>query len=122
MKKKFFSLLLVMCLVFTFNFISSAQSFQIGFKGGISIPNLKSGNSDNPISSGYGSRLGPNFAIFGEFSCSKLFSVQPQIEYSSQGGKKMAYRPLPLLQALHKCSLLDRHLHIYMPTIKARPK
>lgn len=59
----------------------------IGFKAGLSIPNLTSGSS-NPISSGYGSRLDGDAALHIEFHLSKRFSLQPQLEYSSQGGKK----------------------------------
>lgn len=66
-----------------------AQSpIDIGIKAGLSIPNLTSGSSANPINSGYGSRLGPDAAIQAEFHLSKRFSIQPQIEYCSQGGKK----------------------------------
>lgn len=64
------------------------KSIELGIKAGLSIPNLSSGTSDNPISSGYGSRLGPDVAVHAEFHLSKHFSVQPELEYSSQGGKK----------------------------------
>lgn len=67
---------------------ASAQSFTIGFKGGLNIPNLTNGNSNNPLSSGYSSRLASDFAVFAEFRVSDLFSVQPMVEYSEQGGKK----------------------------------
>jgi hypothetical protein len=60
----------------------------IGIKAGISIPNLTAGNTDDPISTGYGSRLAADAAIEAEFYITKRFSVQPQLEYSSQGGKK----------------------------------
>lgn len=68
-------------------FQTSAQT-TIGVKGGLSIPDLSSGSSDNPINSGYSSRLGPDFAVFATFPVSKTFSIQPQVEYSAQGGKK----------------------------------
>jgi len=43
---------------------SSAQgAIDIGIKGGLSIPELTSGNSSNPINSGYNSRLGIDLAI-----------------------------------------------------------
>ncbi|HTI93901.1 MAG TPA: hypothetical protein VL727_25080 [Puia sp.] len=41
-----------------------------------------SGNQ-NPLNTGYGSRPGPEAAIFAEFKFSRLFSLQPMIEYSS---------------------------------------
>jgi len=66
-----------------------AQQFALGFRGGLSIPNLSAGSGNqNPLNTGYSSRLGPDFGLFAEFSISKLFSIQPMLEYSSQGGKK----------------------------------
>src|SRR5882724_4242128 len=72
------------CLLFHEGF---AQLISVGVKGGISIPNLRSGGS-NPVSSGYQSGLGPNAAVFGEYSFSNLFSVELGLEYSAQGGRK----------------------------------
>ena len=94
MKNQFGRVMLLSCLFFTIGLMSSAQT-RIGVKGGLSIPNLKSGNSGNDINSGYGSRLGPDFALFAEFSLSKIFSLQPQIEYSAQGGKKDGVQAFP---------------------------
>ncbi|OQP63756.1 hypothetical protein A3860_22715 [Niastella vici] len=68
---------------------SFAQTqIDIGIKGGLSIPNLTSSSSNNAISSGYSSRLDADAAIHAEFHLAKRFSIQPQLEYSSQGGKK----------------------------------
>ncbi len=69
----------------------------LGVKGGISIPNLTSGGSEqNPINSGYNSRLGPDFSVFYQAEISKIFSLLTQLEYSSQGGKKDGFQALPL--------------------------
>jgi hypothetical protein len=66
-----------------------AQDIAIGARGGISIPNLSaSGSEQNPLNTGYNSRLGPDFGVFAEFKISDLFSIVPMVEYSSQGGKK----------------------------------
>ncbi|MBS1503916.1 MAG: PorT family protein, partial [Bacteroidetes bacterium] len=60
-----------------------------GFRGGVSIPNLTAGSGNqNPLNTGYSSRLGPEASVFADFKFSELFSLQPMIEYSSQGGKK----------------------------------
>ncbi|MEJ0101012.1 MAG: porin family protein, partial [Bacteroidota bacterium] len=84
-----FSLLLV-------NYFSYAQQIAIGARGGLSIPNLSSGGSnENPLNTGYSSRLGADAALFAEFKFSELFSLQPMIEYSSQGGKKNGFQALP---------------------------
>lgn len=67
--------------------LAQAQT-DLGVKAGISIPNLTSGSSDNPVNSGYSSRLGPDAAIHAEFHLTPHFSIQPELRYSSQGGKK----------------------------------
>ena len=67
----------------------NAQDFALGIRGGLSIPNLSAGGSEqNPLNTGYSSRQGPDVGIFAEYKFSNLFSIQPMIEYSSQGGKK----------------------------------
>jgi hypothetical protein len=74
---------------FIFCFAANAQQVAVGFRGGISIPNLTAGSGNqNPLNTGYSSRFGPDFGAFAEFKFSGLFSLQPMIEYSSQGGKK----------------------------------
>ena len=43
---------------------TNAQQFSFGVRGGISIPNLSaSGSSQNPLNTGYKSRLGPDAAL-----------------------------------------------------------
>jgi hypothetical protein len=86
--------LLTLFIIFTFP--SYGQSWSAGARGGISIPNLSSGGSENnPINTGYSSRVGPDFGIFAEFSFSKLFSLQGMVQYSSQGGKKDGLQAFP---------------------------
>jgi Outer membrane protein beta-barrel domain len=75
---------------------SFGQSFSFGVKGGISIPNLTSTGTSNPLNSGYSSGLGPDAALFGEYHLSNLFSVELDVEYSSQGGKKNGKQALPV--------------------------
>jgi hypothetical protein len=65
------------------------QDFFLGARGGVSIPNLTAGGGDqNPLNTGYSSRFGADAGLFAEFKISKLFSLEPMLEYSSQGGKK----------------------------------
>jgi hypothetical protein len=79
-----------------FFFSANAQNVAIGIQGGISIPNLTSGSGDaTPLSTGYGSRSGADFGINAEFKLSNLFSIQPQLEYSSQGGQKNGRQAYP---------------------------
>lgn len=83
------SIRLLGCLMLLGAFPGLSQSWvELGVKGGLSVPNLTSGNQVNPISNGYGSRLGLDVAVHLEFRITRHFSVQHQLEYSSQGGKK----------------------------------
>jgi hypothetical protein len=76
-------------LLTLFYFSATAQNVALGIQAGLSIPNLTAGgSSQTPLNTGYSSRLGPDFGITAEFKISNLFSLQPQLEYSSQGGKK----------------------------------
>jgi hypothetical protein len=82
--------LLFTCYLFISFLNASAQTEDyIGIKGGISIPNLSSnGSEQNPMNTGYSSRVGSDLAIFFEKRVTKVFSIVPMFEYSSQGGKK----------------------------------
>jgi hypothetical protein len=95
MKKSIFYLVIFSMLMVHFN--AKAQDMSIGVRGGISIPNLTGGGSSeqNPLNTGYSSRLGPDAGIFAEFNVSSLFSIQPMLEYSSQGGKKDGLQAFP---------------------------
>ncbi len=64
------------------------SQLSIGAKAGISIPNLKSGSTGNPVSSGWSSRQGPYFGLVAQMALTKHFGLQSEINYSSQGGKK----------------------------------
>ncbi|MDQ0107270.1 porin family protein [Chitinophaga terrae (ex Kim and Jung 2007)] len=75
---------------------ANAQQIDLGARGGISIPNLSAGGKEsNPLNEGYKSRLGPEFGIFGEYHFSKLFSIQAQVNFSGQGGKKEGLQAMP---------------------------
>ena len=81
-------------------FASASQGFgqtlSLGAKGGISIPNLTAGGSNNnPLNTGYSSRLGEDAALFAELRFSQLFSLQPMIEYAGEGGKKNGFQAFP---------------------------
>ncbi len=86
-------------MLFTLLFFKShAQQGQsyIGIKGGISVPNLTArGAGDNPLNTGYSSRLGPDVAVFWEKPVSNRFSIMPTLEYVSEGGKKKGFQAFP---------------------------
>lgn len=88
--------LIITILLFILIVSNTSAQNSIGIKGGISIPNLSAGSSvQNPLNSGYSSRLGPDFAIFHDLEISKIFSLVSQLEYSSQGGKKDGLQAFP---------------------------
>src|ERR1700761_8645878 len=89
--------------LFIFGTTASYAQWELGARGGISIPNLSApGSESNPLNTGYSSRMGPDFGVSGEYHISKLFSLEARIEYSSQGGKKDGFQALtppdPLVQ------------------------
>ncbi|WP_153796125.1 porin family protein [Foetidibacter luteolus] len=61
----------------------------LGIKAGICLPNLKGKSSlTNPIANNWSSRLGPYAGVVAVFHLSNRFSLQTELNYSSQGGKK----------------------------------
>ncbi len=63
-----------------------SQPIIMGVRGGISIPELKGGGT--PQSSGYSSRLAPNFGVFFNYKFNPEFFLQAEVLYSGQGGKR----------------------------------
>ncbi len=70
---------------------SQAQT-QIGIHGGLSVPDLRGGN--NEISQGYTSRLAPNFGITANFWITRNFSIQPEVNFDGQGGRRNGLQPI----------------------------
>lgn len=65
----------------------------VGFKGGISIPQL-SGGQDNELSRDFKSRLAPNFGGFVDIGITDRFSIQPEVNFAGQGGKRVGIQPV----------------------------
>jgi hypothetical protein len=89
--------LMIFLLMTMISFSLSAQdekNHYIGFKGGISIPQLKS-SDDNILSRDYKSRLAPNFGGFFEIGLKKKFSFQVEVNYAGHGGKRIGLQPIP---------------------------
>lgn len=83
------ALLLMSCAM------QAQKEIYIGVRGGLNIPKLTA-SGDNPMSKGYSSRLAGNGGIFAEFRFNELFSLQPMIEYTQQGGKRKGMQAIPM--------------------------
>jgi hypothetical protein len=92
-RKSFSQFFYLLLFIFSYNFCSP-QNISIGIKGGISIPNLQASGS-NPVSKGWSSRLGPYAGAIAELNITKQFSLQAELNYSSQGGKKNGTQAIP---------------------------
>ncbi len=67
----------------------NAQQWKVGFKAGVSLPNLRASSSDDgSFSSGYKSLAGLQAGIMAEYIINDKFSVQTELNYSTQGGEK----------------------------------
>jgi len=120
---KMYARLLIGIILFSFlNQPLMQAQIDLGFKAGLSIPNLTAGSSANPINSGYSSRLGGDGGIHLEFHLTKHFSVQPELRYSSQGGKKdgkQAFSVPPEMQPMFPPGQAPQYLYAnYKSTAK----
>jgi hypothetical protein len=66
---------------------SVCHKFTIGVLGGLNIPDLSGGNS-NELSSNYTSRQGEAFGITASYSIDRHFDIVADALYSSEGGKR----------------------------------
>jgi hypothetical protein len=98
MKKKALQLTIAILLSIVSNLY--AQKITLGAKGGFSIPNLTGGSADNPLNSGYSSRLGADGGVYGEYHLNEKFSISVGLEYSSQGGLKDKFQAYPTPPAM----------------------
>jgi hypothetical protein len=73
-----------------------AQGTYLGLKGGVSFPNLSSGSKNqNPLANGYKSMVGGDFGLVAVFPINDWFSIQPEIDYSQQGGTHKGLQAIP---------------------------
>lgn len=89
-----FTLIVLVALFFSVSIFSQDEKENyIGVKGGISIPQL-SGGDDNEFSRDFKSRIAPNFGAFVELGVTDRFSVQTEVNFAGQGGKRVGIQPL----------------------------
>ena len=92
MNKLLFTVSLILMSFVLANAQDDARTF-VGFKGGVSIPQL-SGGDDNELSRDFKSRVAPNFGAFFDIGVTDRFSVQPEINFAGQGGKRVGIQPV----------------------------
>ena len=87
-------LCLVISIIAAFPVVAQddAENF-IGVKGGVSIPQL-SGGDDNILSRDFKSRVAPNFGAFFEAGVTSKFSIQTEVNFAGQGGKRTGVQPI----------------------------
>src|SRR5580698_658728 len=88
--RKYIPIALLMAL---FSGHAMSQTTWLGLKGGLSIPDL-SGGGGNPLSENYTSRLALNFGVLSDFKVHNHFSIQVELNYAGQGGKRDGMQPI----------------------------
>ena len=79
--------LILTLLVSLFATSAMAAPITIGLRGGSSIPNLRD-NGGNELSSGWSSRVGMFFGASARIDLASAWSLQAELNYSGQGGKR----------------------------------
>jgi len=89
------TLLSIFILFLDVHFSYGQHALFLGAKGGISIPNLSSSSSENTsCTEGFSSRIGANYGILGELKFTPHFSLQAEIDYIGEGGKRKGIQPI----------------------------
>jgi len=70
---------------------SNNSKVSIGARLGLTIPSF-SGGGDNPLTSDYKSTERFGAGVFAEFKISKLFSIQPVLEFAQEGAKRNGFQ------------------------------
>jgi hypothetical protein len=91
--RKFFAISALFSIAALSAFAQDDPTTYVGFKGGVSIPQL-SGGQDNELSRDYKSRLALNFGAFVDIGITNRFSVQPEVNFAGQGGKRIGIQPV----------------------------
>jgi hypothetical protein len=77
-------------------FAQKNGSLFLGVKGGLSVPSLKAGETENDWNKDYESRQGVYFAIVAEYQLSRHFYFQPELAYASEGGRRNGIQPMSI--------------------------
>lgn len=72
---------------------SDEGDIHVGIKGGVSIPNLVGGGAEE-ITRDYKSRFTYNFGGFVDVGLTRRLSIQTEVDYAPQGGKRDGIQPI----------------------------
>lgn len=68
--------------------VSAQQRWQAGLKGGVSVPKLRAPSGSGSYSDGFETVVGPQAGLLTEYRFNSFFSIQTELNYSTQGGEK----------------------------------
>ena len=103
---------LIALLMLLAQFSNAQKTFYVGVHGGLSIPNLTAEPAlSNPLNEGYISRVGPHIGVLAEMGLSERFSLQAELNYSGQGGKRNGVQAIPTPSEL---ALLNSSSYTYV--------
>lgn len=71
------------------------REVHVGVKAGISIPNLIGGGNEE-ITRDYKSRVASTFGGYVDIGVTKRFSVQAEVDYAMQGGRRNGIQPITM--------------------------
>jgi len=104
--------ILITCLLLHYTQLV-AQDFTIGAGGGLNIPSLIGGGSDNPLNKGNSFKFGTDYEVFGVYTFFHTFSCSLGLDYSQQGGLyQLNYLLVPFL--LRQTWRLSPHSDFYL--------
>jgi hypothetical protein len=93
------SSVVLICFFLMFQPVFS-QNWDLGIKGGLSLPNLTSAGGASDVSRGYKTISGPDIALFTDYKLSDKFSLEADLEWSTQGGQKTGPQTIPAIPEL----------------------
>jgi hypothetical protein len=96
--KKIIIVIILVCIVVTSLYAQPGSKrgdtdFEAGIFAGMNIPNL-TGGGNNPLSSGWSSRIGASFGITGTLRLGENLFLRVDALYSSEGGKRDGMQPV----------------------------
>lgn len=85
--------LITLCLAYDITAQNDEAKNYFGVRGALSLPNIV-GGGDQEITRNYRSRTAANFGAYVEVGITKNVSIQPEVDFASQGGKRTGIQPI----------------------------